>query len=116
MNVTIFEKPNQIPGFLILSLRSNWQSGFFWDWHSCQAYVRQSSQGLLFGKPPLLNKTQHRPKDNAEPQVLARQHIPWLFAEHKVYATEGGGAVAGGAVAEKDPLPIGVLTKATVPR
>lgn len=71
--------------------------------------------GHYLASPPL-HKAQHRPRDSSEPRVLAHRHIPSLFAEHKACATEGVGAVAGGAVAEKDSLPVGILTKATVPR
>lgn len=59
--------------------------------------------------PLPLNKTQHRPEDSAGDI----QYLVIICQTQGPVPPRAGGAVAGGAIAEKDPLPVGVLTKAT---
>lgn len=59
---------------------------------------------------PRFKKTQRGQDDS-------RGHIPIsCVRERRARAAVGRGAAAGGAVAEKDSLPVGILTTATVPR
>lgn len=96
MNMIAYEKySNQSPSFLIYSV----------DLSEIQMTPR------LYRTTTAVRLVPGRVHRGYYPQVLARQHILSLFAEHKACATEGGGAVA-----EKDSLPVGVLTKATVPK